>query len=123
MYQGVEAWVTFMYHPQGSGLDSDDFDSISGVISKGFGKITWLWKLFNEMLDNDDPEKHDTFLESLQVAGQCGEESFFRKDSKQSWEYDGLDSAVRGCIVDEGHERLKRWIRNADELAVKRPLK
>ncbi|KAJ7041847.1 hypothetical protein C8F04DRAFT_1252785 [Mycena alexandri] len=104
MYSGVKAWVTEMYPDSESDHKADH---ISAVISTGFGRITWLWQLFNEMLDNPE-DNYEVFSESLGVSSDCCETDFFRYDFYDCWEHQSVSAQEMQPILDKGHAQIKQ---------------
>ncbi|KAJ7618954.1 hypothetical protein B0H17DRAFT_1340878 [Mycena rosella] len=111
-YYGVEAWVSQMYTLEELEFESDhDADRFSSVLSTGLGRISWLWELFVDMLE--DQAAWEMFGESMGVAMDGREEGFFKYDFHDHWTYDEIDIGKIKPILDEGHERMEAKLRKA----------
>ncbi|KAJ7453663.1 hypothetical protein B0H11DRAFT_2070688 [Mycena galericulata] len=86
---------------------------ICGIISHGFGKLSWLWGLFLK-LEEDPEEDIVLFDESMGVAGERREECFFVAefhDCLKGWSMFEIEAT--GPIFDEGHRRVKEMLEMA----------
>ncbi|KAJ7664401.1 hypothetical protein DFH06DRAFT_1187666, partial [Mycena polygramma] len=106
-YRGVESWVRVMYPEDFWDGGDHAQDHMSGVISTGLGRISWLWEL---LLDSIGDPENDEFDETMGISGDCDEEGFFRYDFYHCWKAHGYDIETHQPILDEGHKWLTKTL-------------
>ncbi|KAJ7659419.1 hypothetical protein B0H17DRAFT_1212943 [Mycena rosella] len=108
-HSGVRAWVAEMYGPERMAFDSDhEANAFSAIVSSGLGRLSWLWKLFLNMIDDrGDEHATDIFEESLGISMDGDGEGFFTYEFYDCWAHRSIEIDKIQPIFDKGHDWLK----------------
>ncbi|KAJ7666648.1 hypothetical protein DFH06DRAFT_1184389 [Mycena polygramma] len=109
LYRGVQSWVTAMYPEDFWDGGDHAQDQMSSVISTGLGRISWLWELLLDSVEDPGNDSYE-FEETMGISGDGMEEGFFQYDFYRCWEAHGYDIDTHQPILDEGHKWLTKTL-------------